>query len=153
MRWLYIGIVLLFIVVLDLTCKRFYGHVDHGVFYVDLLKPQPPSLKIIQAARERDILAVDGGTYVMTFQINRKDFDAISHAKNFNQVDIQSNPRQWQIDSCNSTIQRLGVTNTSIEPTFECYEKTTATNRARLFYNPNENIALVLGFGSFENAN
>jgi hypothetical protein len=105
------------------------------------------SVRWVASGKKRPIIG--GGSYVLAFKIPRNEVGNLATNNGFVAVNINDNPNHWRLSLCNSVISDIVSPNITITPEFEAYSKECVTNSTRLFYNANQELAVVIGFGTF----
>jgi hypothetical protein len=126
--------------------------VSFKMFFSESTLPQ--SFRLVASGKHRPIPR--GGLYVLVFTIPRDELRALAESNRFVMVNPNHDPepeREW-LSSCNRIIRSLVATNITISPKFEAYFKghkgpLINTNSASLFYDTNQELAVVIGRGTF----
>lgn len=109
----------------------------------------PASVEVIQYCHEQNVFRK--GTRAITFKVAPGDLERIIAAQGFTTVDVDSDPAHWRTDLCNSVLRSLRVKNPVISAELRCFQKETKSYSSRVFYDTNQQFAILLGFGQFDN--
>ena len=86
---------------------------------------------------------------MLIFAIPRNEVRDLAASNGFAAININDNPNQWRLSLCNSLISDAVSPKFRITAEFEAYSKVSAINGTRLFYETNQELAVVIGRGTF----
>lgn len=108
---------------------------------------RPPSVQVLAYGYSRGIAS--GGRNVLLFRVSEEVLLKMMQQEAYGSVAINSEPSLWRPSLYNPTIAELSHEKLEVDASFDCYSKSTATNRARVFYDPQRSLAVFVGYGTY----
>jgi len=116
---------------------------DEAWVFEKCFSSRPESVRVVAVGYDRDIFG--HSWYVIAFTISEHDIQRLVANQGYAATGISTDPGHWRLDLCNSVFKRLAKVDIQIDPTFLCYSRESEQNHARVFYDRNRNLAVVIG--------
>lgn len=112
-----------------------------------LIAKKPVSVELVAYGQRRSVF--NNGAYVITFIITEQELLKLTSQQSYVPVDIEPDPVQWNLELCNSVIKSLGILDTKIDASFDCYSKNTTWTQRRIFFDKKKELAVFIGCGNY----
>jgi hypothetical protein len=145
-RWFAVCTVLIGCFILVNAYFRDSGNREEKAFK-RFFNSMPSSVQLVAYGEDRDVFG--GGAYALIFRIPETDLRGILERQEYKAIAIETDPGNWRLDFCNDILRRIGKVDFRIDPTFDCYSKTSGRTSVRVFYDKNRSMAVFLGTGKF----
>jgi len=109
--------------------------------------PMPPSLQPVASGDMKPILG--GGIFVIACTISADDLHTLAVNHGFVPAGIEDSPEHWPLSMVNNMIAEQTHADIVVTPDFQCFAMELTNREARIFYDTNRELAVVIGRGAF----